>query len=88
MIQANLKADARLYDGLYATIGYTFTGYTKADGKRNEEMNALNARISYRFHRQMAAYIQGNNLLNSEHQLYPGCEAQGTNVIGGVSINF
>ena len=88
MIQANLKADARLYDGLYATVGYTFTGYTKADGKRNEEMNALNARISYRFHRQMAAYIQGNNLVNSEHQLYPGCEAQGTNVIGGVSINF
>lgn len=88
MIQANLKADARLYDGLYATVGYTFTGYTKTDGKRNEEMNALYARISYRFHRQMAAYIQGNNLLNSEHQLYPGCEAQGTNVIGGVSINF
>lgn len=88
MIQASLKAETRLYDGLYANIGYTFTGYTKANGKRIKEMNMLNANINYRFHKQMAAYIQGNNLLNSKHQLYPGCDIQDINVLAGVTVDF
>ncbi|MBR6648959.1 MAG: hypothetical protein IKL29_06245 [Bacteroidaceae bacterium] len=88
MIQAGVRAEARLYDGLFATIGYTFTGYTKANNVRNEEMNLLNAKINYKFHKQMAAYIEGNNLLSSEHQLFPGCEAQSANVLVGVSVDF
>ena len=88
MITASLKTEARLYDGLYATIGYTFTGYTKAGSLRKEEMNLLNAKVNYKFHKQFAAYIQGNNLLGSKHHLYPGCEAQGANVLGGISVNF
>lgn len=88
MVEVGAKVEARLYDGLYATIGYKFTGYTEVKGERNEEMNLLNARVNYKFHKQMAAYVQGNNLLGSKHQLFPGCEAQSASVVAGISVNF
>lgn len=87
-LTAGIKGEARLYDNLYATIGYTFTGYTKGDEARVEEMNALDAKLSYKFHKQIGAFIKGNNLLNSEHEIYPGYIVQGTNFLAGVSVNF
>lgn len=88
MLTIGLNAKTQLYEGLYATIGYKFEGYTKADDTRIKECNDLNAMISYKFHKQLSAYIQGNNLADSKHRTYPGYTAQGINFLAGISATF
>ncbi len=89
MLTAGLTARARIIEGLYANVGYTFTAYTEGnDDQRIDEKNSLEARISYRLHRQINIFVQGNNILNSEYEIYPGYVAQGANVMVGAAINF
>lgn len=89
MLTAGIKARARIIEGLYANIGYTFTGYTSGnDDLKIEDKSYLEARISYRLHKQLNLFLQGNNLLDCEYELYPGCLAQGANAMVGASINF
>ena len=88
MIEANAKARARLYDGLYFGLGYNFARYTKGDNGRIENMNNLNPNISYKFHKQFNAYIQADNLLNKKYFSYAGYYAKGINFLAGVEYNF
>ncbi len=89
MLTAGIKARARIIEGLYANVGYTFTGYTSGnDDLKIEDKSYLEARISYRLHKQLNLFLQGNNLLDCEYELYPGCLAQGANAMVGASINF
>ena len=88
MINANIEADARLYNNLYATLGYSYVKYAKGNDARIDDKNMLNAKISYRFHKQISVYLQGYNLLNSKYQLYPAYFDQGAAVIAGASVNF
>ena len=89
MLTAGLAARTRIIEGLYANIGYTFTAYTKgADDERIDPKNSLEASISYRLHQQINIFVQGNNILNSEYEIYPGYTAQGTNIMAGAAINF
>ena len=89
MLTAGLKARARIIEGLYANIGYTFTNYTSGnDDLKIEDKSYLEARVSYRLQEQVNLFVQGNNLLNCEYELYPGCMAQGVNAMVGASINF
>lgn len=89
MLTAGIKARARIIEGLYANVGYTFTGYTSGnDDIKIEDKSYLEARISYRLHKQLNLFLQGNNLLDCEYELYPGCLAQGANAMVGASINF
>ena len=89
MLTAGLKARARIIEGLYANIGYTFTNYTSGnDDLKIEDKSYLEARVSYRLQEQVNLFLQGNNLLNCEYELYPGCMAQGVNAMVGASINF
>lgn len=89
MLTAGIKARARIIEGLYANVGYTFTGYTSDnDDLKIEDKSYLEARISYRLHKQLNLFLQGNNLLDCEYELYPGCLAQGANAMVGASINF
>ena len=89
MLTAGIKARARIIEGLYANVGYTFTGYTSGnDDLKIEDKSYLEARISYRLHKQLNLFLQGNNLLDCEYELYPGCLAQGANALVGASINF
>lgn len=89
MLTAGIKARARIIEGLYANVGYTFTGYTSGnDDIKIEDKSYLEARISYRLHKQLNLFLQGNNLLDCEYELYPRCLAQGANAMVGASINF
>lgn len=89
MLTAGIKARARIIEGLYANVGYTFTGYTSGnDDIKIEDKSYLEARISFRLHKQLNLFLQGNNLLDCEYELYPGCLAQGANAMVGASINF
>ncbi len=89
MLTAGIKARARIIEGLYANIGYTFTNYTSGnDDLKIEDRNYLEARVSYCLHKQLNIFLQGNNLLNCEYEMYPGCIAQGINAMIGASINF
>ena len=88
MINANIEADARLYNNIYATLGYSYVKYAKGNDARIDDKNMLNAKISYRFHKQISVYLQGYNLLNSKYQLYPAYFDQGAAVIAGASVNF
>lgn len=89
MLTAGIKARARIIEGLYANVGYTFTGYTSGnDDLKIEDKSYLEARISYRLHKQLNLFLQCNNLLDCEYELYPGCLAQGANAMVGASINF
>ncbi|MBQ8450990.1 MAG: hypothetical protein IJY64_08795 [Bacteroidaceae bacterium] len=89
MLTAGIKARARIIEGLYTNVGYTFTGYTSGnDDLKIEDKSYLEARISYRLHKQLNLFLQGNNLLDCEYELYPGCLAQGANAMVGASINF
>ncbi len=88
MIEANIKARARLYDGLYFGLGYNYARYTKSDGGRIKDMNNLNANISYKFHKQFNAYIQADNMLNKKYFNYAGYIAKGINFLAGVEYNF
>ncbi len=91
-ITVDLKAEARLYKGLYANIGYTFVRYTKSDDEqingRIENMNNLNARVSYRIDKQMSAHVTAGNLLGSDYFAYPGYRVQGAHFLAGVTIGF
>ncbi|MBQ5663045.1 MAG: TonB-dependent receptor [Bacteroidaceae bacterium] len=88
MIEANAKARARLYDGLYCGLGYNYVRYTKGDSGRIKDMNNLNANISYKFHKQFNAYIQADNLLNKDYFSYAGYKARGINFLAGVEYDF
>lgn len=89
MLTAGIKARARIIEGLYANVGYTFTSYTSGnDDLKIEDKSYLEARISYRLHKQLNLFLQGNNLLDCQYELYPGCLAQGANAMVGASINF
>lgn len=89
MLTAGLNARARIIEGLYANISYTFTSYTEGnEGEQIEDKSNLEARVSYRLHEQINLFVQGSNLLNSEHQVYPGYVAQGVNAMIGASFNF
>ena len=89
MLRAGVKARARIIEGLYANVGYTFTNYTSGnDDLKIEDKSYLEARVSYRLHKQLNLFLQGSNLLNCEYELYPGCLAQGANAMVGASINF
>ena len=88
MIEANVKARARLYDGLYFGMGYNYARYTKGDSERIKNMNNLNANVSYKFHKQFNAYIQVDNLLNKNYFSYAGYMARGINFLAGVEYNF
>ena len=83
-----MKARARLYEGLYFGLGYSFARYTKGSNERIENMNNLNANISYRFHKNFRAYIQGDNLMNKSYYSYAGYYARGINFLAGVECNF
>ena len=88
MIEANIKARARLYDGLYFGLGYNYARYTKGGGERIKDMNNLNVNISYKFHKQFNAYIQADNLLNKKYFSYAGYMAKGINFLAGLEYNF
>ncbi len=88
MLTANLKAQARLFDTLYTTLGYTFTKYTEGGGIDIDNMNSFNVKVDYRFHKEISAYLQGINLLDSNYPAYPGYYHQGIAIIAGVSVNF
>ena len=88
MIEANAKARARLYDGLYFGIGYNYARYTKGGDERIKNMNNLNANISFKFHKQFNAYIQADNLLNKNYFSYAGYMAKGINFLAGVEYEF
>ena len=89
MLTAGIKARARIIEGLYTNVGYTFTGYTSGnDDLKIEDKSYLEARISYRLHKQLNLFLQGNNLLDCEYEFYPGCLSQGANAMVGSSINF
>ena len=88
MIEANAKARARLYDGLYFGMGYNYARYTKGGDERIKNMNNLNANISYKFHKQFNAYIQADNLLNKNYFSYAGYMAKGINFLAGVEYEF
>ena len=88
MIEANAKARARIYDGLYMGLGYNYVRYTKGDDGRIKDMNNLNANISYKFHKQFNAYIQADNLLNKKYFSYAGYVTRGINFLAGVEYNF
>lgn len=90
-ITVDLNAEARIFDGLYANIGYTFTRYTKSDDEpkgRISNKSDLHAKISYKFLNRFEAFALGNNLLGSDYQLYPGYFAQGANFVIGACVNF
>lgn len=88
MFTLDIDTEAHLYDGLYANIGYKFTGYTKVKNTRLKEANILNARLNYKLYDKIGIFAEGNNLLDSEHEEYPGYIAQGRNFIAGLSVNF
>ena len=88
MFEANLKARARLYEGLYFGLGYNYARYTKGGKERIKNMNNLNTHISYKFHKQFNAYIQADNLLNKDYFSYAGYMAKGINFLAGVEYNF
>ena len=88
MIEANIKANARLYDGLYFGLGYNYARYTKGGSERINDMNNLNAGVSYKFHKQFNAYIQADNLLNKDYFSYAGYMAKGINFLAGIEYNF
>lgn len=88
MLEANLKARARICEGLYADLGYNYARYTKADGERIKDMHNLNMAVSYQFHKQFRAYIQGDNLLNRKHFSYAGYLSRGANVLLGLEYSF
>lgn len=91
-ITLDLNAEARLYKGLYANIGYKFIRYTKSDSKlvsgRIENMNNLCAKISYRIDKRLSAYVTANNLLSSDYFAYPGYQVQGAHFLAGVTFGF
>lgn len=88
MLNIDVNAEARIIDGLYANAGYTFTRYTKENDIRIKNKNNFNAKIRYRCHEQIEAFIQGDNLFGSKYEIYPGYIAQGANVIVGASMSF
>lgn len=81
-------AEARLFKGFYANIGYKFTSFSRGNTGRIPFVNNLSAKISYDFLQRYSVYVQGNNLINSKYFIFPGYYAQGVNIIGGLSINF
>lgn len=89
MLTAGLAARARIIEGLYANVGYTFTAYTEGrEDERIDPKNSLEASISYRLHQQINIFVRGNNILSSEYEIYPGYTAQGANIMAGAAINF
>lgn len=88
MLEANLKARARICEELYADLGYNYARFTKADGERIKDVHNLNMTVNYRFHKQFNAYIQGDNLLNRKYFSYAGYIARGANVLLGLEYNF
>lgn len=88
ILEASIKARARLYEGLYFGLGYDYARYTKGGAERIKDMNNFNANISYRFHEQFRVYLQGDNLFNQNYFSYAGYKARGLNFIAGLEFNF
>lgn len=88
MLNADINAEARIIEGLYVDAGYIFTRHTKDNDHRIKNKNNFNAKIRYKCHEQIEAFIQGDNLFNSKYEIYPGYIAQGANVIVGASMSF
>lgn len=88
MAEANVKARARLYEGLYAGIKYEYVRHTKGGSGRMRDTNNLGAEVSYQFHKQFRAYIQGDNLMNRNYYSYAGYLSRGINFTAGVECKF
>ena len=88
MLQANLKVRARIIDDLYVGAGYNYARYTKDGGERITDMNNLSADVSYKFHKQLRAYVQADNLLNRDYFDYAGYISRGVAVLLGIECNF
>lgn len=88
VINIDINAEARICKELFANAGYTFTRYTKDNKHRIKNKNNLVAKLQYKFHEQFEAFIQGDNLLCSKYEIYPGYTAQGINFIIGASARF
>ena len=48
----------------------------------------LNLSAEYKFHKNFSIFANGNNLLNSNYQIYKGYKVLGAQVLGGIKITF
>ena len=88
-VTANAKVEVRPIKNLIMKVGYNFTRYTKNEsGVRIIDKHDLHARVSYTINRYIGAFIQGDNLLNSQYYDYAGYRTRGIRGMLGVTVNF
>ena len=88
-ITVDVNAEARIIENLTLRMGYNFTRYTESATRgRINNKNDLYARISYQITKRYGAYIQGNNLLNSQYFDYAGYATRGIRASLGATVNF
>ena len=92
--RVTINSSYNIYDKLLLSADFIAQGGIKAldlDTKRLTPLNAaadLNFKANYFVSKQFSVFINFNNILSSNYQLYLNYPVRGFQVVGGVSWNF
>lgn len=90
---AALFTTIRLADKVYLDGGYFGTSNRKARDLAGNEftlpaINDLNVGLEYRYKKNISAFVKANNILNQKYVLWNYYNAQGINVLAGVTFSL
>ena len=102
-VTSDLTLRYNLQDKIIAKTSMTFmsTRYSKTDysqgaellsaniyGRKLDPIFDFNLGVEYRFTKKLSAFIDINNILSQNYEVYGNYQVQGINVMGGVTYSF
>lgn len=90
---AALFATIRLAEKIYINGGYFATSTRKARDLANNvrtlaAINDINLGAEYRYKKNISGFIKINNLLNQRYEIWNNYQAQGLNVLAGITFSL
>ncbi len=92
-VEINADVTLRPVENLSVGVNYYLATerYAQLPGREDYKMkniNELNLQVGFIFDKTFGAYLKVNNMLNRQYEMLYGYPMQGTNIMGGVNINF